>query len=243
MPIGMSRADLYEVAVADYINQFENVNAIRPKVSTHYSDVLVKHNNESAWLEVKMNHADNLGNTRCFFDGVTWDSSRKHGQLSPLKRFCVDTLNTASAASRFIVDLEEFSGMKNIKIPTTRGGLRDPSSVPLRTMKSFFEDRDRYILSCEDVDLGALVTSHYTQGKAEPAHYMQAGDDFYLIGPDNPLGLNTNIPHVSGIGAFRMRVSTRSKFYEIQPEVKIRKMPHSDFSIMPGTTKLNPFSR
>jgi len=64
-----------------------------------------------------------------------------------------------------------------------------------------------------------------------------------MIGKGNPLGLNTAIPVLSGEGDFKVRVSTRSQFYEVQAEIKITKMPDSKYSVKPGTAKKNPFLR
>jgi hypothetical protein len=234
--------------VANYIKSL-GIDAERPKVSSKYSDVVIYPKgrvpfSKAIWLEVKMNHTDNLGNTRVFFDGKKWDASPDaDGKLSPLKQFCVDTLNNSKDAKRFIADLEKFTGMKDIKIPTTLGGLKDPKAVPLDKMKDFFNTRNRYILKLPGVDMGELVTNHYLKGKAEPAYYMQAGDDFYMIGKKNPLGVPNDVPQVSGSGEFKMRISTRSRFYEVQPEVKIEKMEKSPYSLKPGTTKKNPFER
>jgi hypothetical protein len=245
--IEMSPADKYELDVAQYIQSL-GIDAERPRVSSKWSDVIIYPNgtkvpySKGIWLEVKMNHTDNLGNTRVFFDGKKWDAApEKSGGLSPLKKFCVDTLNKSREAKKFIEDLEKFTGMKDIKIPTTLGGLRDPKAVPLDKMKSFFETRNRYILKLPGVDLGKLVTDHYLEGKEAPAYYMQAGDDFYRIGRKNPLGVPSDVPLLSGTGEFKMRISTRSRFYEVQPEVKIEKMPISRYSLMPGTRKKNPF--
>jgi hypothetical protein len=241
--VEMSAADQYEIDVAEYIQSLA-IDAKRPKVSSKYSDVLIHHKGKEVWLEVKMNHTDNLGNTRVFFDGKKWDASPDaDGKLSPLKQFCVDTLNNSKDAKRFIADLEKFTGMKDIKIPTTLGGLKDPKAVPLDKMKDFFNTRNRYILKLPGVDMGELVTNHYLKGKAEPAYYMQAGDDFYMIGNKNPLKVPSDVPQVSGSGEFKMRISTRSRFYEVQPEVKIEKMEKSPYSLKPGTTKKNPFER
>jgi hypothetical protein len=245
--VEMSAADKYEIDVANYIKSL-GIDAERPQVSSKYSDVAIYPRgvrvpfSKAIWLEVKMNHTDNLGNTRVFFDGKKWDaSSDEGGKLSPLKQFCVDTLNNSADAKKFIKDLEEFSGMSGIKIPTTLGGLKDPKAVPLDKMKAFFNNRNRYILKLPNQNLGKLVTDHYLEGKAVPAYYMQAGDDFYMIGNKNPLRVPSDVPEISGTGEFKMRISTRSKFYEVQPEVKIEKMPDSKYSLKPGTKKMNPF--
>jgi hypothetical protein len=71
---------------------------------------------------------------------------------------------------------------------------------------------------------------------------MQAGDDFYMISKKDPLGIGSHrLPVLSGFGDFKVRVATRSDFYEVQAEIKITKMPNSDYSLKPGTRKKNPF--
>jgi len=188
-----------------------------------------------------MNHTDNLGNTRVSYNGEEWVSNKKDGEIAPLKDFCVEALNNCPQAAYFIEDLKEFTGRDYLRVPTTRGGLKDEYAVPLTEMKAFFEDRNRYIIQVEDQDLGELVTQHYTLGKAEPAHYMAAGDDLYRIGEENPLGVTDEVPVLVGYGTFKVRVSTRSKFYEVQPEVKIMSMESSPFSVKPGSLKPHPF--
>ena len=110
-------------------------------------------------------------------------------------------------------------------------------------MKKYFDQsgKNRYITNEEGQNLGKLVTEHYTIGKKEPAYYMQAGDDFYLISKNNPLKLDSKIPLLKGTGDFKVRVATRSEFYEVQAEIKIDEMPKSNYSISPNTKKLNPF--
>lgn len=235
----MSAADKYERDVADYLNTIPGVSAERPQVSSKYSDIKCTFKNKTRWIEVKMNHTDNLGNTRVFFDGKKWTGSPL--PLDPLKQFCVDTLNKSADAKKFIEDLAKFSGIKNPKVPTTKGGLTDAEAVPLAVMSNFFKGRNKYIINEPNINLGQLVTDHYLRGKAEPAFYMQAGDDFYKIGPSNPFALSSSIPQLEGWGEFKMRISIRSQFYEVQPEIKIKKMPDSQFSIKPGTKKRNPF--
>ena len=67
------QSDRYEKEVADYVNAMKDWSTERPKVSTKYSDVLIKsEGGEQSWLEVKMNHTDNLANPRIYFDGRKW---------------------------------------------------------------------------------------------------------------------------------------------------------------------------
>ena len=233
----MSRAsDAHELDVANYINSLPSVSATRPKVNTTYSDVVVDYRGKTSWLEVKMNHTDNLGNPRVRFDGDSWVA----GVDGPINRFSLDLLNSHPQAKAFLDDLRNFVGRDRVVL---MGGdkLKDPDEVPLSEMKKFFTNRNRYIIVIEDADLGELATNHYLYGKSEPAHYMQAGDDLYMIGDSNPLGLTQTLPRLAGLGTFRMRVSTRSKFYEIMPEIKIRSMPESPYSLHPKTTKPHPF--
>ena len=227
--------------MAKFINKIKGLTAERPKVSTGYADVrLTTDDGKMTWLEVKMNHTDNLSNPRIFFDGKKWDTTYH----TPTAKFAVDAVNKSSDSKGFINAIAKFSGIKSPKIPTTKSGLKDPNAVPLSVMKDYFAQPgiNRYILALPDIDLGKVVTDHYLKGKVEPATYIQAGDDFYMIGKSNPFGVPKDVPLLKGTGPFRMRVSTRSAFYEVQAEVKIQHMPTSKYSLMPGTKKKNPFA-
>ena len=237
-------SDSHEKKVADGINKMKGIKAERPKVSAAYSDVKLTTNSGGVtWLEVKMNHTDNLSNPRVFFDGSKWDTTYH----TPAATFAVKQLNASSEAKDFLKSLRKFMGVggtKKIKLPTTKSGLSDPDAVSLKTMKAYFEQPGitRYILKKPGVNLGKLVTDHYTKGKAEPAYYMQAGDDFYLISNTNPFNLPAGIPVLKGTGEFKIRIATRSAFYEIQAEIKIVDMPTSSYSALKGSKKKNPFA-
>jgi len=238
-------SDAFEVAIANSIDSTgTNVIATRPSVGTQYSDVKVTVNGASSWIEVKMNARDNLSNPRVFYDGTMWSTTYK----TPTATYAVQLLNSSSDAAKFVKKISRFSKIQNPVLPTTKGGLRKPNAVQLEVMREFVESRgSRYIMTEPDVNIGDLVTQHYIVGKSEPAHYMQSGDNFYLIGSADPFGLNAlndgKIPKLAGTGDFRVRVSTRSEFYEIQGEIKIKNFnpASSKFSTMPGTSKINPF--
>lgn len=240
-------SDRFENEVARGINSAIKVIspdavAKRPKASAAYSDIVITVPGipkKSVWCEVKMSHTDNLANPRCFYKNGKWDTTYK----TPTALYAVNMLNDSSDASEFVMKLAHFARIspKKIYIPTTLSGLRDPNAVPLAVMKRFFQGTNQYISEEKKVNLGSLVTEHYTKGKAEPAYYMQAGDDFYLIGKENPLELH-NVPALRGTGDFRVRVSTRATYYEIQAEIKIKEMPYSPYSVAPDTKKKNPFS-
>jgi hypothetical protein len=235
-----AKSDAYEREIAKSIDSINGVNATRPTRGTDYSDVLVTYKSTSAWVEVKMNHTDNLANPRVYYDG-RWKTT----YTTPAATKAVEFLNSSVQARQFVNNLSKFSGISltDIKIPTTKSGLKSNGAVPLNTMIRYFSQSGitRYIMSQENYNLGDLVTEHYTIGKSQPAYYMQAGDDFYRISTKNPFHLTSDIPLLSGTGDFKVRVSTRSEFYEVQAEIKIKEMPTSEYSFKPNTKKKNPF--
>lgn len=239
-------SDAFEHSVASAINKFASsgITAIRPAADTSLPDVEVTVEGiGTSFVEVKMNHTDNLANPRVFFDGSQWATTYK----TPVAIYAVDLLNSSDQAKKWVSQLGRFSKIRNPKIPTTLGGLKDPKAVPLEVMIEFVEQMgNRYIAIENSVDIGSLVTEHYTMGKSSPAHYMQAADDFYLIGTSDPLGLRSvakDIPVLAGTGDFKVRVATRSSFYEVQAEVKIKNLSpsNSPYSVLGGTKKINPF--
>ena len=236
-------SDKYEKDVAEYINGMPNMHAIRPRVGTDYPDVLIKYKGKESWLEVKMSHTDNLANPRVFYKNGLWNTTYK----TPAAKEAIDILNSSIQAENFIKSISQYSGipLDSIIIATSKSQLKEPGAVPNHVMKSYFSKPgiNRYVANKENVDIGNIVTAHYTKGKTKPAYYMQAGDDFYRISYENPFNLSTNIPLISGFGDFKVRISTRTEFYEVQAEIKIKKMNNSAFSVKPGTKKINPFSQ
>lgn len=240
-------SDLFEQKVANDLVKI-GVPAYRPAANTALADVAIKSAatpHGRVFMEVKMSHTDNLSNPRVFFNGTKWDTTYK----TPVAKYAVDLLNNSQQWKKFHDELKKFMNVKEIKLPTTRSGLKEPGAVPLHILKDFVENqrKNRYIHIQDNVDIGDLVTRHYLEGKAEPAFYLQAGDDFYLIGNKDPLNINKSrkqkVPVLKGMGDFKIRIATRSEFYEIQAEVKIKKMePHvSPFSVLSESRKMNPF--
>jgi hypothetical protein len=236
-----AESDKFEKLIAESINKIPGIKAERPKVSVEYADVRIKKSNITTWCEVKMNHTDNLSNPRVYYMGGKWQTTYK----TPAAAEAVKLLNIDPMTKKFLKDISKFSGIPFAKliIPTSKTQLKLPGAVPLLVMKAYFEQPNvnRYIAEKNNFDIGALVTKHYTIGKAEPAYYMQAGDDFYLISDKNPLKLSKKIPLLSGKGDFKVRISTRSEFMEVQAEIKIKKMPDSPYSCNPKSKKKNPF--
>jgi len=234
-------SDKFEKDVAKNINAIPGIRAERPTVGTQYSDVRMMYKSTTTWLEVKMNHTDNLSNPRVFYKDRKWQTTYS----TPAAKTAVDLLNRSLATKKWVTDIAKFAGIpvSKVEIPTTKGGLNSPNAVPLAIMKEYFSQPgiNRYIAMSENFDMGKLVTEHYTIGKAEPAYYMQAADDFYRISNKDPFKLGAKIPILKGRGDFKVRVATRSAFYEVQAEIKIISMPNSTFSLAPGTNKKNPF--
>ena len=238
-----AKSDAHEKLVAKAINALPGMTASRPSVSVSFSDVkITKFNNKPVkqWLEVKMSHSDNLSNPRAFYKQGKWQTTYK----TPVAKFMIIELNKSAGAAKWILDIAKFAFIdpSKVVIPTTKKMLEEPGAIPLEAMKAFFNRPgiNRYITRKANTNLGKLVTEHYVVGKAEPTYYMQAADDFYRISNKNPLKLNSKIPILSGHGEFKVRISTRTKFYEVQAEVKIEKMPNSLYSLI-GSKKTHPF--
>jgi len=240
-------SDLFEQKVANDLKKI-GVPAYRPAANTALADVAITSKatpHGRVFMEVKMSHTDNLSNPRMFFSGSKWETTYK----TPVAQYAVDLLNASPQWKKFHTELKKYLNVKQIKLPTTKSGLKEDGAVPLHILRDFVENvrKNRYIHIEENVNIGDLVTRHYMEGKAEPAYYLQAGDDFYLIGKKDPLNINKGrkikVPVMSGMGDFKIRIATRSEFYEIQAEVKIKKMdPHvSPFSVLSESRKSNPF--
>jgi hypothetical protein len=246
-------SDKYERDVAAYLSSMMGIDAQRPVVPSTYADILVRRNLKnsrsskmaSTWLEVKMNHTDNLGNTRVSYVDGKWTAAKP---LDPIKEFAIEYLTKSQETQKFLKEIAAHAGIpdwKNMTVPSTIGLLSKDNAVNRSDMASYFKTRTQYILSVPDVDLGALVTRHYLEAKAQPAHYLQAGDDFFMIGTENPLNVPSDVPVLGAggkcRGTFKMRIGVRTRFYEVQPEIKILDMGTSPYSVKPGTNKKNPF--
>lgn len=240
-------SDLFEQKVANDLKKI-GVPAYRPAANTALADVAITTKavpQGRVFMEVKMNHTDNLSNPRMFFNGTKWETTYK----TPVAKYAVELLNASTQWKKFHAELKKHLNVKQIKLPTTKSGLKEVGAVPLHILKDFVENvrKNRYIHIEDNVNIGELVTKHYLEGKAEPAFYLQAGDDFYCIGKKDPLNINKGrkqkVPMLAGMGDFKVRIATRSEFYEIQAEVKIKRMdPHvSPFSVLAGSKKINPF--
>lgn len=233
-------SDEFEQRVANDLNKISHINAKKSNAGTKFGDVIVidKNIDVRSWIEVKMNHTDNFCNVRVFYNNG-WKTTYN----SPIANFATKTLNKSKRAKKFINDIENFSNKHPPVIPTTKGGLEHENAVQLKVMQNYFNqpNTSKWIHINEDIDMGALVTYHYIKGKNEPVYYLQAADDFYKIGNVNPLNLPNSVPTLKGRGMFKVRISLREIFYEVQVDMRIKNMLSSDYSVLLNSHKKNPF--
>jgi hypothetical protein len=224
----------YEEKVIEYVSSF--VDTSRPETSTKYSDLMITRDGKSSWVEVKMDQKSQLGSPRFVYIDKHW---KPQGD-SPMAQICANHMNQCEKAKTFIDKLNNYLGTDDYSLT------KSPSvenAVPLETMRKFVKTLDKkYITENDNFDVSSMVKAHYLDGKAEPAHYMLAGDSFYRLSKENPLLLPDDIPILEGQGFFKVSISVRSKFYEILPRIKLYKYPESMYSIKPGTQKKNPFT-
>lgn len=250
------KSDLWEQAIAKSINKIPGIiKAERPKASPSYSDVKVElegfRGSNAIWLEVKMNHTDNLMNPRFAFIDNEWTTPPSY--TSPATLFLCQTWNKNPESKKWIADLRDFlrdSRWKgDVKKMTIHSGKTerklDPNSVPVDFMKKYLETRPNKNICKEDnIDIGKLVSTHYLKGKASKTYYLSAADDFYQFkisgSKSNPLNI-PNVPVFRGTNVIVLRVGDRTGHFEVQAEVKIKRIEDSQYSTAPGTKKLNPF--
>lgn len=242
------KSDLFEHFVANKLKEIlGNSNSERPKTDTHHSDIKFRINENMPWywLEVKMNTTDNLANYRFFYENNSWKSSN----LGKVASFIHGELNTNDKSLQFVNNIKEISKNENPLIKGISG-----KSTPINhishsiiknyfktdTYKNYYNIENNYILNVPNVNIGELVTNHYLNEKAFPVYYLQAGNNLYMFGNTNPLGIN--VPQFSGYGDLKVRVSVRSRFYEIQSEIKINNVEESPCSILEQKSKKNPIS-
>lgn len=271
----MKPSDQYEIDVAKWIDKsgVKGLSSERPKVGTSYSDVRITYSKPAqkasrgkpaqkavlvrTWLEVKMNHTDNLMNLRLSFVGGAWKIESEDSATSPGAVSLANEINADPQAKAWIESLREWL-TKNTKAKTRFTGdpdnftlfstktrrKGDPNTVSPETMKLFLSTQPtKNICSIANFDIGKVVTLHYLKGKTEPAHYISAGDDFYRLGKSNPLKI-PNVPEFTGRNRLVFRVGDRTGNFELQPEVKLlsSQVKHSIYSVKPKSPKKNPFN-
>lgn len=239
-----AKSHKYEKDVAKHINDsLDCVSAERPRVSTSYSDILVTHKDKNVWIEVKMNIHDNLINPRLSYTDGSWTASETYS--SKATDILISHLNENLDADLWLKDLKLFTKKRKLSLHSTkRDRNSDPLSISAQTMSDFLKTREnKNICVIEDIDVAEIASLHYIHGKAARVDYLSIGDNFYKFSRKNPLNI-PNIKKFGGKGVFTLRVGNNSKHdnYELQASLKIKgSIDQSDYSVMPGSLKLNPF--
>jgi len=245
-------SDKYEHDVAKSINgAIKGLVAERPRVSTSFPDVRVEYGNftgsKAIWVEVKMNHTDNLMNPRFTYINGAWEAGESY--KSPATDKLDVIFNKSKEAQEWIAGLKVFLASSNFKgdirnltlYSTTTERKSDKNTVSLELMKQYLKTLpNKNITKISNINVGELATLHYLKGKAAVAYYVSAGDDFYQFGTANPLKI-PNVPVFAGTNDVVFRVGDRSSNFEIQAEVKLKSIANSPYSVKPGTNKPNPF--
>ncbi len=246
----------YEHDVAKNIDAtIKGLKATRPNVSVGYPDVLVEYKNfkgsSGVWVEVKMNHTDNLLNTRFIYKDGKWDLTPSY-ETAANRKLC-EIWNNNKDAKQWIEDLKAFLVKNKWKGDIRKMSIHsqktersaDPNSVSVEMMSKFLKTRtSKYICKENNVNVGEIISLHYLKGKTAKAHYISAGDDFYYFkasgSTSNPLKI-PGIPQFKGTNTIGLRVGERTGQFELQPEVKLKTMDDSPYSVKPGSSKPNPF--
>lgn len=249
-------SDKYEHDVAKNIDgSIKGLVAERPRVSTSFPDVRVEYGKftgaSAIWVEVKMNHTDNLMNPRYSYIDGAWQAGDSYKSPATDK---LDVLfNKSKEAQDWIEGLKVFLAANNFKgdirkmtlFSTKKERKPDPNTVPLEMLKKYLTTTpNKNICKVPEVNVGELAALHYLKGKAVKAYYVSAGDDFYQFKTSgvtaNPLKI-PEVPVFVGKNSVVLRVGDRSSNFEIQAEVKLKSIASSPYSVKPGTSKPNPF--
>lgn len=243
------KSDAFEKKVASAINKVKlpGLSAVQSGGDTRFADVRVSFNDIEAYVEAKMSHTDPAGGNPRFF---VMDDEFISDYDTPTARLGEELLNSSPEARAWLNLVKFYMGYEEnepIDIGAYMGAIDDKEII--EAIKKASRDLgSQYIMKSEIMSFTELVTGHYVEGKAAPTDYIQMGDDFYLIGTNDPLGLrsankkvkNPNIPMLTGQGQYKVRVSFRTNEMEIFPELKISEPPTSDYSVF-GGKKINPF--
>lgn len=264
------KSDAYELAMAEHINSLGKpgglcegrIKAKRPQASTQYSDVKVWYipkkstskafPSDGAWIEVKMNHSDNLVNTRVWFEKNKWHSINQ----SENSRYIADWISKNDYTKTWIAELRSFlknqlnwteQNIKNLIIPKDKAHFGKPNCITPEEMAKFMSTRqDTYFMRNYNVHIFPILEGHLLNGgKAEPASMIQTADDLYRLGRTNFSGFEhfMDLPIPDAIGNVHARLTLRSNgVIEMKPEVKMTKINNaSKYSLKPGSTKMLPF--
>jgi hypothetical protein len=237
----------FEKSVANAINssKVRGLSAVQSGGDTRFADVKVDFRDTLAYVEAKMGHGDPAGGNPRF---LVFEDEFMSDYDTPTARLGEELLNSSPEAKSWINLVKFHLGYDKSDLLDIESQESD-SSIIDAVRKAAKDLGNQYIMKSDDMSLTSVVTGHYTQGKDFPTNYIQMGNDFYLIGSSDPLGLkaanialgNPPIPVLTGRGQFKVRASFRTKFMEIFPEIKISESPESMYSVFGDGNKINPF--
>lgn len=167
---------------------------------------------------------------------------------TPIAKDICKQLDASAEAQYFIDALSKQTGIdkKKLYLSPYKAEIKKadiPGIVTLEQLNEYAQNNGRYIMKQDPyVGIDKVLAKHYLTGKAEPAQYVQIGDNFFMLDKrNNPLGF-TDVPTIKGNGILNVRFTTRSEFYEIQAEIKFSKssLKPSPVSFKPGSLKSVP---
>lgn len=227
------------------------------------ADVEVTIGGKSAYIEAKYTEAGgaNLVSARMKLVDGKWQGS---GEQTGFTAGIAKDLETNPDAQKFLKELHAFvaksrkeQGLpvpKVLSMPSQGKPAdimkRSPNAVTPDEINAFIDNKksagkgNRYIyLNVGAGDVQQLVAAHY---KYKNAPYMQFGNDFYLLGDEDPFGLSKLNPPVPQFevtsGRKGVRVASRTGRYEIIPELKALKVTPSPYSLVDPKKKF-PFKK
>jgi hypothetical protein len=194
-------------------------------------------------VEVKTNITDNLVNPRMGYQngvGGGWHFVVKNNDKN-VGSFATSLMENDDRCNKFLDKLQKFTKRSQIKLSSRKSDQNSCSFVGIEEMRKFYSDgnmTDQYIYKSK-VNASEVLQDWCVEGKR--CDYIQIADNFFRLTKSDPLDL-VDVPVLDCTGTFHVRVSLRTKFYEIQPEVKLHKKEfiESPYSLQPNTDKTNP---
>ena len=264
-------SDIFEKTVVKKINdRGGKMTAESMGTNPKMPDVKLTVDGSEEFVEVKMTKSAKkagesgaqMGTPRVNFKGgkfVTAESPMAKALVSAMN----DEANTgalpddvhnsiAQQSQQFVSKLKEFVGSDNISLVSSRAelkGSRPKDYLDKFYLGEFFDSTSstKNIFVVKNVDLTALVTSHYLSGKAKPAKFIQLQDDFYKFktSEESSIRLKSGVPEFEMLGSVtaRLAFSSSKNCYEIiiTPKPSAGGIGKSKFSLIDSPGKEFPF--
>ena len=210
----------------------------RPDVSDKYSDFKITNliTNESAWLEDKQTEQDRFMSTGVKYINGTW---LFNGEQNIFTKTLTPIVNSRA---QWFIDKYNITELN-----------QNTDELFETLVKESNNGVKKGIIKNVIVEgFGKITSNYYNYGKEERCHYIQMGDNFYLMG-ENVLDLPNNIPQLKGNGIVNIRWcldtkknpdgtrTPKSLRTKTDTFFNVNTMIESNYSMKQGTKKLNPF--